>query len=77
MPISHILIKVGAADHAAVVKFYNSALAPLGSSQLMALPNGWTAFGSTKPEWWVAKADVAPNTGTHVAFGAPGKRNNS
>jgi hypothetical protein len=72
MTILHALVKVSAADHAAVVKFYSEALKPLGSSLLMSLPNGFSGFGGQKPEYFIAKTDETPNVKAHLAFGAPG-----
>lgn len=70
--LHHALIKVAASQHAAVVKFYELALAPLGSANLKSFPNGFTGFGAQAPEYWIAKADVTPNTTVHVGFGAQG-----
>ena len=70
MPLAHALIKVGAADHAAVVDFYSKALKPLGLKQLRAFPNGMTGFGDQSPEWWVA---IGEKSRIHIAFQAPGK----
>ncbi|KAF7554096.1 hypothetical protein G7Z17_g3165 [Cylindrodendrum hubeiense] len=70
MTIAHALIKVSAAEHAAVVKFYTQALKPLGLSQLKSFPNGLTGFGSQSPEWWIGIGeDVKSNV--HIAFAAP------
>ncbi|KAJ2972010.1 hypothetical protein NQ176_g7402 [Zarea fungicola] len=71
--LHHALIKVAASQHAAVVKFYELALAPLGSANLKSFPNGFTGFGAQAPEYWIAKADVTPNTTVHVGFGAQDK----
>ncbi|KAJ3548130.1 hypothetical protein NM208_g1164 [Fusarium decemcellulare] len=69
MTIAHVLIKVGKAEHAAIVNFYTQALKPLGSKQLASFPNGLTGFGSESPEWWIAIGDTTPSV--HVAFRAP------
>jgi len=70
MTISHVLIKVSAADHSAVVNFYAQALKPLGSKQLASFPSGATGFGSQRPEVWVAVGDTKSTV--HIAFDAPG-----
>lgn len=71
MTITHALIKVGSADHRAVVNFYIQALQPLGSKQLATFPSGMTGFGNQTPEWWIAVGDNKSTV--HVAFGAPSK----
>jgi len=72
MTILHILLKVPAADHAAMVDFYTKALKPIGSNLLMALPNGLTGFGGQKPEFFIGKTDEAVGGKLHVAFSADG-----
>ncbi|KAF4469968.1 glyoxalase bleomycin resistance dioxygenase [Fusarium albosuccineum] len=69
MTIAHALIKVGKAEHAAIVNFYTQALKPLGSKQLASFPNGLTGFGSESPEWWIGIGDTTSSV--HVAFRAP------
>jgi hypothetical protein len=73
MPISHVLIKAGAGEHAAVVDFYDQALKPLGYRQLRSFPNGMTGFGDQSPDWWVGIDDKNSHSTVHVAFRAPGK----
>ena len=73
MTIAHVLVKVGAAEHAATVEFYQQLLKPLGSTMLLSLPNGFSGFGNQKPEYFIAKVEVNPEAKSHVAFGAPGK----
>lgn len=73
MTIGHVLLKVAAADHAAVVEFYEQVLKPLGSEILGRLPNGIVAFGSKTPEWFIAPAESTPEPKAHVAFLAPGR----
>lgn len=72
MPIAHTLIKVGAAEHAAVVNFYSNALKPLGYEKLRTLGDGVTFFGATAPEWVVAIGDENSSSKIHVAFAASG-----
>jgi hypothetical protein len=72
MTILHALIKVPAADHAAVIKFYTEALKPLDSSLLMSLPSGLSGFGGEKPEYFITKSDETPSTKVHLAFRALG-----
>lgn len=71
MPIAHVLIKVAAADHPAVVKFYEEALKPTGINKLRTFPNGMVAFGSQGLELAVAVGDSNPSP-VHIAFAAPG-----
>jgi hypothetical protein len=73
MSISHVLIKAGAAEHAAVVDFYNQALKPLGGNNLKSFPNGMTGFGSQSPDLWVAIGDKDFHSAVHIAFRAPGR----
>lgn len=72
MPIAHTLIKVGAAEHTAVVNFYSNVLKPLGYEKLRTLDNGVTFFGATAPEWVVAIGDENSSSKIHVAFAASG-----
>lgn len=73
MPISHVLIKADASEHAAVVNFYEQTLKPLGYRQLKSFPNGMTGFGDQSPDWWVGIDDRSSHSTVHVAFRAPGK----
>ena len=72
MPIAHTLIKVPAAQLAAVDKFYVQALKPLGYAKLRTFPNGMSAFGISLPEWFIAPGGTGPSEAVHVAFAAPG-----
>jgi catechol 2,3-dioxygenase-like lactoylglutathione lyase family enzyme len=56
-------------DYAASRAFYESALAPLGYSVVMAFDEWKTAgFGTAgKPEFWISEREPF-GTGTHVAF---------
>lgn len=73
MPISHVLIKASATEHAAVVDFYSQALKPLGYKHLKTFPNGMNGFGSQSPDWWVGIDEKNSHSTVHVAFRAPGK----
>ncbi len=72
MTWAHILIKVAAGEHAAMVDFYTQALNPLGITKIRTFPSGMVAFGSQAPEWCVAIGDSNPDPKVHVAFVAPG-----
>ncbi|KAH8908522.1 hypothetical protein BR93DRAFT_925633 [Coniochaeta sp. PMI_546] len=71
MPISHVLIKASATEHAAVVDFYSQALKPLGYKHLKTFPNGMNGFGSQSPDWWVGIDEKDSHSTVHVAFRAP------
>ncbi|OIW30175.1 hypothetical protein CONLIGDRAFT_702731 [Coniochaeta ligniaria NRRL 30616] len=71
MPISHVLIKAGASEHAAVVDFYTQALKPLGYKHLHSFPNGMNGFGSQSPDLWVGIDDKDSHSTVHIAFRAP------
>jgi hypothetical protein len=73
MPISHVMIKAGASEHAAVVDFYTKALKPLGYEKLKSFPNGITGFGNQSPDLWVAIDAKDSHSTIHFAFQAPGK----
>ena len=57
------------ANHATIIKFYAAVLAPLGATQLAAMPNSLTAFGTKAPQYWVAPINITPNLSAHIAFG--------
>ena len=89
MTIGHTGIKTPAADHAAVVAWYEAALTPLGYTKRMAfLDDQVVGFGDSPHgvDWWVSSAAAAPPgvpapTGagatsilpTHTAFVAKGE----
>jgi hypothetical protein len=73
MPISHVMVKAGASEHAGVVNFYNEALKPLGYKQLKSFPNGITGYGDQSPDFWVAIDAKNSQSTIHFAFQAPGK----
>lgn len=73
MPISHVMIKAGAGEHAATVDFYTKALQPLGYEKLKSFPNGITGFGNKSPDLWVAIDAKDSHSTIHFAFQAPGK----
>ena len=89
MPIAHTGIKTTAASHAAVVAWYEAALAPLGYSRAMAYLDDAVvglADGSGSIDWWItsaaaappgvpapAHADIASIPPTHTAFAAKGE----
>jgi hypothetical protein len=89
MPIAHTGIKTTAASHAAVVAWYEAALAPLGYTRAMAyLDDAVVGFGdgSGSIDWWItsvaaappgvpapAHADIASIPPTHTAFAAKGE----
>lgn len=63
MTISHTGIKTPAAQHNAVVAWYEAALAPLGYKRAMAfLDDQVVGFADAigVPEWWVTSAAAAP-----------------
>jgi catechol 2,3-dioxygenase-like lactoylglutathione lyase family enzyme len=62
-------VGVNVKDYAASRAFYESALAPLGYSVVMAFDEWKTAgFGTAgKPEFWISEREPF-GTGTHVAF---------
>ncbi|KAK4098522.1 hypothetical protein N658DRAFT_499364 [Parathielavia hyrcaniae] len=63
MPIAHTGIKVPAAQHDAVVAWYEAALAPLGYTKAMAFLDGQVVgFGPSPAEvdWWVTSCAAAP-----------------
>lgn len=89
MTIGHTGIKTPAADHAAVVAWYEAALAPLGYARAAAFLDGQVVGFGDGPhsvDWWVssaaaappgvpppAHADAASVPPTHTAFVAKGK----
>lgn len=63
MTIAHTGIKTPAAQHAAVVAWYEAALAPLGYTRAMTfLDNAVVGFADASGEvdWWVSSAAAAP-----------------
>lgn len=89
MTIAHTGIKTTAASHAAVVAWYEAALAPLGYKRAMAyLDDAVVGFADSTGniDWWItsaaaappgvpapAHADVTSIPPTHTAFGAKGE----
>ncbi|KAH7092461.1 Glyoxalase/Bleomycin resistance protein/Dihydroxybiphenyl dioxygenase [Paraphoma chrysanthemicola] len=71
MPISHVMIKAGASEHAAVVDFYTKALQPLSYEKLKSFPSGITGFGNKSPDLWVAIDPKDSHSTIHFAFQAP------
>lgn len=67
MTISHTGIKVPAAQHTAIVAWYEAALAPLGYTRAMDFQDGLVvgfADASGAIDWWVTSSAAA-------SFGAP------
>ncbi len=63
MTIGHTGIKIPAADHAAVVAWYEAALAPLGYAKRMSfLDDQVIGFGDSPygADWYVTSAAAAP-----------------
>lgn len=67
-------ISIGVRDLAALARFYDTALAPLGHTRLRERPTT-IGYGKTYPEFWLnARPDMAPvegDSGTHVCLRAP------
>lgn len=66
---------VAVADFAAAKAFYDAAMAPLGASILMTVPNEYTGganvvgYGRDRPVFWVAD-NKKPKDTIHIAFTA-------
>jgi activator of 2-hydroxyglutaryl-CoA dehydratase len=75
MPLLHIIIKVPASEHAAVVKFYSQAREHLGSKKLRTYSNGTTGFGRKSLEMLagINDADTKISPKIHIGFVARGK----
>ena len=74
MTINHLFVYVSYARFAAMRKFYNSALRPLGYTEMMHPRDDLVAFGSDFPYFWLKRMEEGRNAvATHVAFDAPSK----
>ncbi len=74
MTIDHTGITVPEDKYAATVKFYETALAPLGYKQLRSFLDGnVVGFGDSehKCDWWLSSVSTATSA-THHAFAAKG-----
>jgi catechol 2,3-dioxygenase-like lactoylglutathione lyase family enzyme len=67
-------VSIGVRDLAAMARFYDAALAPLGYARLRERPTT-IGYGKTYPEFWLnARPRMAPvdaDTGAHVCLRAP------
>ncbi|KAH7128613.1 hypothetical protein B0J11DRAFT_525365 [Dendryphion nanum] len=74
MPVDHVGFAIPTAKYEELVKWYVTALEPLGYSKQMDIPGVVVGFGTSKHEsdfWLNAKGDVRGSTpGWHVAFKA-------
>jgi hypothetical protein len=70
MPIDHFAVAVSKDKFEELVKFYITALAPLGYKEIMRVPNA-VGLGVTAPDFWIGAVDnqQAP---IHFAFTATG-----
>jgi hypothetical protein len=74
MTINHLFVYVSHARFAAMRKFYNAALKPLGYTEMMHPRDDLVAFGSDFPYFWLMRLeDGQKPVATHVAFDAPSK----
>ena len=74
MTIAHTGINVHEDKYAAMVKFYETALAPLGYKKVMSFLDGNVlGFGDNEHscDWWISSVKTA-TTPTHHAFLAKG-----
>jgi hypothetical protein len=81
MTIAHTGIKVAAAQHAAVVAWYEAALASIGYKNAMSFAEGQVvgfADSAGHIDWWITAAnDATAVLPTHTAFVATGSYSNT
>ena len=66
---------IAVSDFAAAKRFYDAALAPLGASLVITVPEEFTGglkvggYGYTRPQFWINEGEE-PGPGRHYAFTA-------
>lgn len=77
MPLDHICINVGPAEHATVTAWYEASLKPAGYIKLRTEgeneESAGFSYNGENCEWWVVTAKEPPNLPMHFAFQVQGK----